>query len=75
MSLSNEPNLVFPLCLPMFRCLHCCVNLAAFGHSLEALIVLLLSLAICLAACAAHMYGFVLLPTCLLLCLPANSTY
>lgn len=36
--------------------------------------VFLLSSAICHAACAAHMYGFVLLPICLLLSLAANRT-
>lgn len=35
----------------------------------------LLSLAICLAVCAADMYGLVLLPVCLLLCLPAHSIH
>lgn len=39
------------------------------------LAVLLLSLAICPAVSAAHMYGLVLQPIWLLLCLAANSIF
>lgn len=53
--------------LPSCMCLHC----LWFIHLCVR--VFPLSVAACLAVCAAHVYGFVLMPVRLLLCLPANS--